>query len=190
MLSQASYSTPGRYRWPAGPVRPDPRRYLSPRRPLAPGGAGGWPRLGPARRRQRGMRTDADRPRIRREDCPNWPMGGVLHPVKSADDPSLLMRNGLYDLVEGRVVSVGYGSRMVFLDFGRNFRTDFTVMVPKSARPAPSRCRNCGRQLEGAGSARAWRHRGQRWPGHPDRRSIRVYKSLRYNDVCRCEGAA
>ena len=55
--------------------------------------------------------------------------------VKSADDPSLLARNGIYDLVEGRVVSVGYGSRMVFLDFGRNFRTDFTVMVPNTLVP-------------------------------------------------------
>jgi hypothetical protein len=55
--------------------------------------------------------------------------------VKSADDPSLLARNGLYDLVEGRVVSVGYGSRMVFLDFGRDFRTDFTVMVPNTLVP-------------------------------------------------------
>ena len=55
--------------------------------------------------------------------------------VKRTDDSSLLARNGLYDLVEGRVVSVGYGSRMVFLDFGRNFRTDFTVMVPNSLVP-------------------------------------------------------
>ena len=55
--------------------------------------------------------------------------------VKRADDPSLFMRNGIYDLVEGRVVSVGYGSRMVFLDFGRNFRTDFTVMVPNALVP-------------------------------------------------------
>jgi micrococcal nuclease len=55
--------------------------------------------------------------------------------VRSADDPSLSARNGLYELVEGRVVSVGYGSRMVFLDFGHDYRTDFTVMVPNSLLP-------------------------------------------------------
>jgi micrococcal nuclease len=48
---------------------------------------------------------------------------------RSANDPSLLERNGLYELVEGRIVSVGHGTRMVFLDFGRNYRRDFTVMV-------------------------------------------------------------
>jgi endonuclease YncB( thermonuclease family) len=55
--------------------------------------------------------------------------------VKAADDPSLLARNGIYGLVEGRIVSVGYGSRMVFLDFGRDIRTDFTVMVPNPLVP-------------------------------------------------------
>jgi micrococcal nuclease len=55
--------------------------------------------------------------------------------AKATDQPSLLAKSGLYALVEGRVVSVGYGSRMVFLDFGRSFRTDFTVMVPKTLVP-------------------------------------------------------
>jgi micrococcal nuclease len=50
--------------------------------------------------------------------------------VLSADDPSLRSRNGLYELVEGRILSVGRGFSMVFLDFGRNVRRDFTVMVP------------------------------------------------------------
>lgn len=50
--------------------------------------------------------------------------------VRSANDPYLLERNGLYELVEGRVLSVGRGARMLFLDFGRNYRQDFTVMVP------------------------------------------------------------
>jgi hypothetical protein len=49
--------------------------------------------------------------------------------IREADDPSLKARNGLYDLVEGRVVSVGHGSRMIFLDFGHDYRRDFTVMV-------------------------------------------------------------
>ena len=49
--------------------------------------------------------------------------------VLKADDLSLASRNGLYELVEGRVMSVGQGSRMVFVDFGRNVREDFTVML-------------------------------------------------------------
>jgi hypothetical protein len=38
----------------------------------------------------------------------------------------------------GRVVSVGLGNRLDFLNFGRNWRRDFTVMVgaPVSARMA------------------------------------------------------
>ena len=48
---------------------------------------------------------------------------------RNANDPSLLERNGLYELIEGRIVSVGHGTRMVFLDFGRSYRRDFTVMV-------------------------------------------------------------
>jgi hypothetical protein len=55
--------------------------------------------------------------------------------AKATDHASLLAKSGLYALVEGRIVSVGYGSRMVFLDFGRYFRTDFTVMVPKTLVP-------------------------------------------------------
>ncbi len=50
--------------------------------------------------------------------------------VRRADDPSLLARSGLYELVEGRIASVGHGKRMVFLDFGRDYRRDFTVLVP------------------------------------------------------------
>jgi hypothetical protein len=55
--------------------------------------------------------------------------------LKATDQSSLLAKSGLYALVEGRVVSVGYGSRMVFLDFGRSFRTDFTVMVQTALVP-------------------------------------------------------
>ena len=50
--------------------------------------------------------------------------------VRSADDPSLLARSGLYGLVEGRIASVGHGKRLVFLDFGPDYRSDFTIMVP------------------------------------------------------------
>jgi endonuclease YncB( thermonuclease family) len=49
--------------------------------------------------------------------------------VIRANDPSLIERKGLYVLVEGRVVSVGRGNRLDFLNFGRNWRRDFTAMV-------------------------------------------------------------
>lgn len=49
--------------------------------------------------------------------------------VLSADDPSLRSRNGLYELVEGRVTSVGRGAYMTFVDFGYDARADFSVML-------------------------------------------------------------
>jgi micrococcal nuclease len=49
--------------------------------------------------------------------------------VRKANDPSLGTQKGLYVLVEGRVASVGRGTRMVFLNFGRDWRRDFTAMV-------------------------------------------------------------
>lgn len=52
------------------------------------------------------------------------------HGVRNADEPSLSKRNGLYEIVEGRVLSVGHGRTMIFLDFGRVYRRDFTIMVP------------------------------------------------------------
>lgn len=52
--------------------------------------------------------------------------------VISAYDSSLIERKGLYVLVEGRVLSVGRGNRMDFLNFGRYWRRDFTVLVGAS----------------------------------------------------------
>ena len=62
-----------------------------------------------------------------------WRTPGIV--ARATDPTSLSARVGLYALAEGRIVSVGYGSRMVFLDFGRSFRTDFTVMVQQSLVP-------------------------------------------------------
>jgi endonuclease YncB( thermonuclease family) len=47
----------------------------------------------------------------------------------AANDSSLLERKGLYVVVEGRVVSVGRGNRLDFLNFGHIWRLDFTVTV-------------------------------------------------------------
>jgi hypothetical protein len=58
--------------------------------------------------------------------------GLPAYAIQRADDPSLLDRGGLYAyaVVEGRVVSVGHGAYMIFLDFGHSYRRDFTVMLP------------------------------------------------------------
>ena len=52
--------------------------------------------------------------------------------VISAYDSSLIERKGLYVLVEGRVLSVGRGTRVKFLNFGHYWRRDFTVLVDAS----------------------------------------------------------
>jgi endonuclease YncB( thermonuclease family) len=52
--------------------------------------------------------------------------------VLSADDPSLQSQNGLYAIVEGRVASVGRRTGVVFLNFGRDWRRDFTVMIARA----------------------------------------------------------
>jgi endonuclease YncB( thermonuclease family) len=59
--------------------------------------------------------------------------------VREADDPSLPTQKGLYQLVQGRVVSVGRGTRLVFLNFGEDWERDFTVTVATglAARLAP-----------------------------------------------------
>lgn len=49
--------------------------------------------------------------------------------ILAADDPSLVSRAGLYEVVAGRLISVGHGASVTFLDFGRNHRRDFTVML-------------------------------------------------------------
>jgi len=59
-----------------------------------------------------------------------WARG--QYQLRDANDPSLSQRNGIYEIVEGRVLSVGHGSYMAFLDFGPNYRRDFTVMIPPS----------------------------------------------------------
>jgi hypothetical protein len=51
--------------------------------------------------------------------------------VRQAGDPSLQTQKGLYHLVQGRVASVGRGSRVVFLNFGPDWRRDFTVMIAR-----------------------------------------------------------
>jgi len=52
--------------------------------------------------------------------------------IRAADDSSLLEAKHLYQIVEGRVMSTGRTTGTVYLDFGRNWSTDFTVTVNAS----------------------------------------------------------
>lgn len=71
--------------------------------------------------------------------------------VWKANDPSLATQKGLYVLVEGRVASVGRGTRMVFLNFGRDWRRDFTVMV---ATDVATRAAGAGKPVSGLAGKR------------------------------------
>jgi len=50
-------------------------------------------------------------------------------PVRSADDPDLAANAGRYGIVGGTVQSVGETRRTLYLNFGANYRTDFTGLV-------------------------------------------------------------
>lgn len=49
--------------------------------------------------------------------------------VVNANDPTLGGRTGLYIVVEGRIASVGTRTYMTFLDYGMDYRRDFTAML-------------------------------------------------------------
>lgn len=54
--------------------------------------------------------------------------------VFHAGDPALAERVGLFTIVEGRVLSVGDRRRNSYLNFGRFWSKDFTVVVPDRVR--------------------------------------------------------
>ncbi len=88
--------------------------------------------------------------------------------IRAARDPALAERADAYDLVEGRVLSVGVRGPIAYLDFGRNWRTDFTAVI---AGPA-------GRALTAAGtppaSLEGRRVRVRGWIEQHDGPSLRV----------------
>lgn len=54
--------------------------------------------------------------------------------VRRADRPGELAgRSGHYELVEGRVLAVEQAGGRVYLNFGRTWKTDFTVVIDKAA---------------------------------------------------------
>jgi len=53
--------------------------------------------------------------------------------VRPADAKALSADIGAFVLVEGKVVSVGRAAHRVFLNFGADYKTDFTVTIPEEA---------------------------------------------------------
>ncbi len=56
--------------------------------------------------------------------------------IRAAQDPALAERADAYDLVQGRVLSVGIRGPIAYLDFGRDWRTDFTAVIAGPAAKA------------------------------------------------------
>lgn len=56
--------------------------------------------------------------------------------VFSATDPALAGRHDSYDLIEGRILSVGERGPIIYLDFGLSWSTDFTVVLSSEAAAA------------------------------------------------------
>ncbi|MCX5494643.1 thermonuclease family protein [Kaistia dalseonensis] len=53
--------------------------------------------------------------------------------IRAATDQALATEHDVYDLVEGTVFSVGERGPIVYLDFGRDWATDFTAVLSKEA---------------------------------------------------------
>jgi endonuclease YncB( thermonuclease family) len=88
--------------------------------------------------------------------------------IRAARDPALAERADTYDLVEGRVLSVGVRGPIAYLDFGRNWRTDFTAVIAGPATRALTEAGMPPTSLEG----RRVRVRG--WIEQHDGPSLRV----------------
>ena len=71
--------------------------------------------------------------------------------VRRASDRSLIDRNGVYEVVEGRVASVEHGEFMIFVDFGRDYWRDFSIMI---APPVARRFADAGIPLDGLAGRR------------------------------------
>lgn len=57
--------------------------------------------------------------------------------IRQADKPNRLVKlAGRYELVEGRVFDVGEANGRVYLNFGRDWDTDFTVVIQRGALSA------------------------------------------------------
>ncbi len=54
---------------------------------------------------------------------------GPRYAPRQATDPSLLAEADIYQLVEGQVLSLGRSRGTIYLNFGRDWSTDFTVVI-------------------------------------------------------------
>ena len=59
--------------------------------------------------------------------------GDAALAVRIADAKALSADIGVFVLVEGKVISVGRAAHRVFLNFGDDYKTDFTVTIPEEA---------------------------------------------------------
>jgi len=54
--------------------------------------------------------------------------------MDARDEPALLAAEGRFVVVEGTIRRVGDARRRLYLDFGRRFKEDFTIIVPDTVR--------------------------------------------------------
>ncbi len=58
--------------------------------------------------------------------------GEAFYTVRRADQPAILLeRIDSYELVEGRIINAARAGSRIYLNFGSNWRTDFTVIIER-----------------------------------------------------------
>lgn len=60
--------------------------------------------------------------------------GPIAFPLAAAD-PDLIEKAGRYAIVEGKVLSTGHAGTRTYLNFGRRFASDFTVVIDDKEMP-------------------------------------------------------
>lgn len=87
--------------------------------------------------------------RARAENLGVW--ADDYYAIREADDPAALQAlEGHYELVEGRVLEAGRAGGRIYLNFGRLWREDFTLVIDP---PAQSLFEDAGIDLLGLGGA-------------------------------------
>ncbi|MCC2113233.1 MAG: thermonuclease family protein, partial [Hyphomicrobiales bacterium] len=72
--------------------------------------------------------------KARAESAGGWSTGAFR--VFDAGEPARIDAVGQYVIVSGRVMSVGHTYDTVFLNFGRNWKNDFTITISRDMLPA------------------------------------------------------
>ncbi|UJQ93820.1 thermonuclease family protein [Mariluticola halotolerans] len=85
----------------------------------------------------------------RRERRGIW--GDPYYQIRFADKPEMVLaREGHYELVEGRILQAEKAGSVFYLNFGRHWREDFTVVIDKEAQKTFSASGVALDALEGA----------------------------------------